>query len=148
MNSISKTGLFIARSLSTKGALRRQGVAKTSVRNMEGIVGGLERVMAGSLRRTPPEEAPILAWSLACGQEVARRTRAMKFEQGILHVEVPDAGWRWELQSLAPQYLAVINRYVTQSVRRIEFAVVGGKKPVESNFEQVPVGKSSASSRR
>ncbi|MEP6642976.1 MAG: DUF721 domain-containing protein [Acidobacteriaceae bacterium] len=147
MNSISKTGLFIARSLSTKGVVRRQGVAKTSARNMEGIGGGLERVMAGSLRRTPPEEAPILAWSLACGQEVARRTRAMKFEENILHVEVPDSGWRWELQSLAPQYLAVINRYVTQSVRRIEFVVVGGKKPVESSFKQAPTRKSGASSR-
>jgi hypothetical protein len=36
-------------------------------------------------------------------------------------VEVPDHGWRTELQALAPQYLAVINRYVAESVRRIEF---------------------------
>jgi hypothetical protein len=40
-------------------------------------------------------------------------------------VEVPDAGWRAELQSLAPQYLAVMNRYVAERVERIEFVLVG-----------------------
>ena len=40
-------------------------------------------------------------------------------------MEVPDAGWRAELQALAPQYLAVINRYVAESVKRIEFVVAG-----------------------
>jgi len=39
-------------------------------------------------------------------------------------VEVPDWGWRAELQALAPQYLAVINRYVAESVRRIEFVIL------------------------
>ena len=38
-------------------------------------------------------------------------------------MEVPDWGWRAELQVLAPQYLAVINRYVAESVKRIEFVV-------------------------
>ena len=59
-------------------------------------------------------------------QAVAARTRAVDFAQGILRVEVPDAGWRVELQALAPQYLAVINRYVAESVQRIEF-VIGDK---------------------
>ena len=51
------------------------------------------------------------------------RTRALDFSQGILRVEVPDWGWRAELQALAPQYLAVINRYVAESVKRIEFVM-------------------------
>jgi hypothetical protein len=55
---------------------------------------------------------------------VAVRTRALDFVAGILRVEVPDWGWRAELQALAPQYLAVINRYVAESVKRIEFVVV------------------------
>jgi len=65
----------------------------------------------------------VLAWALACGHAVAMRTRALDFSQGILRVEVPDWGWRAELQALAPQYLAVINRYVAESVKRIEFVV-------------------------
>ena len=60
---------------------------------------------------------------LACGQAVAARTRAIDFTQGILRVQVPDAGWRTELQALAPQYLAIINRYLAESVTRIEFVV-------------------------
>jgi hypothetical protein len=65
----------------------------------------------------------VLAWALACGHVVAGRTQAHDFAQGILRVEVPDAGWRAELQALAPQYLAVINRYTAESVKRIEFVI-------------------------
>jgi len=61
---------------------------------------------------------------LACGHAVAGRTRALDFVQGVLRVEVPDWGWRAELQALAPQYLAVINRYVAESVKRIEFVIL------------------------
>jgi hypothetical protein len=93
---------------------------------MEQVGAGLEKIVAGSLRRSPPGQGPLLAWALACGQAVATRTRALDFAQGILRVEVPDAGWRVELQALAPQYLALINRYVAESVRRIEF-VIGEK---------------------
>jgi Dna[CI] antecedent, DciA len=93
-------------------------------RAMEQVGAGLERIVAGSLRRSPAGEGPLLAWALACGHAVAGRTRAIDFAQGILRVEVPDAGWRSELQALAPQYLAVLNRFVTESVRRIEFVIV------------------------
>src|SRR5438445_687911 len=77
---------------------------------------GLERLMASALRRARAGEGPVLAWPLACGSTVAERTRAVDFAQGVLRVEVPDVGWRKELQSFAPQYLAVINRYVGESV--------------------------------
>jgi hypothetical protein len=92
-------------------------------RTMEQVGPGLEKIVAGSLRRAPAGEGPVLAWALACGHAVAVRTRALDFVQGILRVEVPDWGWRAELQALAPQYLAVINRYVAESVKRIEFVV-------------------------
>lgn len=91
---------------------------------MEQVGAGLEKIVAGSLRRTPAGQGPLLAWALACGQAVAARTRAVEFAGGILRVEVSDAGWRAELQALAPQYLAVINRYVAESVKRIEFVIL------------------------
>jgi hypothetical protein len=92
-------------------------------RAMEQVGAGLETIVAGSLRRSPAGQGPLLAWALACGQAVAARTRAVDFAQGILRVEVADAGWRAELQALAPQYLAVLNRYVAESVKRIEFVI-------------------------
>lgn len=54
---------------------------------------------------------------------MAERTRAMSYLDGVLRVAVPDTGWRSELQVLAPQYLASINKYTIEIVRRIEFVV-------------------------
>ncbi len=97
-------------------------------RAMQQAGAGLEKIVAGSLRRSPAGQGPLLGWAIACGQAVAARTRAVDFAMGTLRVEVPDAGWRTELQALAPQYLAVINRYVAESVRRIEFVVAGKER--------------------
>ena len=99
-------------------------------RPMEHAAVGLEKIVTNALRRVPGKEAPLLAWPLACGRIVGERTRAMDFSDGILRVEVPDASWRAELKALAPQYVAVINRYVSESVERIEF-VLAGRVPGE-----------------
>jgi len=90
---------------------------------MERASAGLQKIVIDSLRRTPPGQAPILAWPLACGTAVARRTRVLDFDMGVLRVEVPDCGWRQELEALAPQYLSVINRYAGESVKRIQFVI-------------------------
>lgn len=87
----------------------------------------LEKVLARSLRRAPSEQVPLLAWPLACGSAVAERTRALDFAGGVLRVEVPDMGWKRELQALAPRYVALINRYSAECVTRVEF-VVGRRK--------------------
>jgi hypothetical protein len=92
-------------------------------RAMEQVGAGLEKIVASSLRRAPAGQGPLLAWAMACGHAVAARTRALDFSQGILRVEVPDWGWRSELQALVPQYLAVINRYAAESVKWVEFVV-------------------------
>jgi hypothetical protein len=84
---------------------------------------GLEKLIQGSLRRVPQEQIPLLAWPLVCGSVVADRTRAINFLEAILYVEVPDAGWKREMQSLAAHYLASINRYSTEKVIRIEFVI-------------------------
>jgi predicted nucleic acid-binding Zn ribbon protein len=83
----------------------------------------LEKVVARALCLAPDGEAPLLAWPLACGSVVAERTRAVKFSDGVLSVEVADAGWQREMQSLAPRYLALLNRFSKQTVQRIEFVI-------------------------
>jgi hypothetical protein len=90
---------------------------------MESAGSGLEKIVISSLRHVPPSDAPTLAWPLVCGSAVAERTRAMAFSNKILSVEVPDAGWKRELQVLAPRYVATLNRYSGQKVERIEFVV-------------------------
>jgi hypothetical protein len=94
---------------------------------LQPAAAGLEKVIARSVRKAPAGDAPLLAWPVACGSAVAARTRALDFVGGILRVEVPDAGWRRELQTLAPRYVAVLNRYIASSVTRIEF-IVSAKK--------------------
>jgi predicted nucleic acid-binding Zn ribbon protein len=89
---------------------------------------GLEKIVAASLRRAAPGEGPILAWPITCGSGVAERTRPLDFVDGILRVEVADYGWQKELRALASQYLAVINRYVSEPVHRIEFVIAGSEK--------------------
>ena len=94
---------------------------------LQRAAAGLEKVIARSVRKAPANDAPLLAWPVACGSVVGTRTRALDFVDGILRVEVPDAGWRRELQTLAPRYLAALNRYVANSVTRIEF-IISAKK--------------------
>jgi hypothetical protein len=89
------------------------------------IAPTLEKVIAASLRRS--NEGPLSAWPVVCGSAVAERTRAVNFRGGILWVEVPDAGWRAEMQYLMPQYLIAMNKYSTKRVNRIEFVLTASK---------------------
>jgi hypothetical protein len=91
----------------------------------------LEKIVARSLKQAPPGKAPLMAWPVVCGSAVAERTRALNFEDGILRVGVPDVGWRSELQGLAPRYLAAINRYTLEMVRRIEFIVTRSEQELK-----------------
>ena len=100
-----------------------------AIHEMQPIGNGLESVVSRSLRKAPSGEGPMLAWPLACGSAVAQRTRAIEFRDGILQVMVPDAGWRRELQALAPRYVAQINKFCADDVARIEFIVADPRKP-------------------
>jgi predicted nucleic acid-binding Zn ribbon protein len=95
---------------------------------LEHAAGGLEKLVAQSLRLAPAGDAPLLAWPVVCGSAVAQRTRALAVQDGLLRVEVPDAGWKTELQALAPRYVAAIQRYAPDAVRRIEFVIVAPEK--------------------
>jgi hypothetical protein len=101
---------------------------KPTKSSMQPAAAGLDKLVLQSLRKSPASEAPLLAWPVACGSAVADRTHAVAFEEGILRVEVPDAGWRRELQVLAPRYLAALNRYLKGKVTAIEFVVAGRKR--------------------
>jgi serine protease inhibitor len=90
---------------------------------VERAANRLESIVAKALRLAPVQDSPVLAWPVVCGSSVAERTKAIAFSAGTLRIEVADAGWRQELSSLAPRYLAAINRYSSTPVRRIDFVV-------------------------
>ena len=93
------------------------------IRPIQSAGASFEKIVVSSIRKAPAGQGPLIAWALACGHKVSERTRAVTFADGVLQVEVPDLGWRKELQALAPRYVAEINRYVAETVQRIEFVV-------------------------
>lgn len=92
---------------------------------MQSARPGLEKLAASLLRGAPPDEAPLIAWPLACGPQVAAKTRALRYTGKVLTVEVPDAEWREQLRDLAPNYLGVLHRLLAGSVERIQFVLPG-----------------------
>ncbi len=97
---------------------------------MEHAGNGLEKIVAHSLRQASAADAPLVAWPVVCGFAVAERTRALSFAGGVLCVEVADAGWKSELQSLAPRYVATINKYTPGTVHKIEFVIASQGKDI------------------
>jgi predicted nucleic acid-binding Zn ribbon protein len=80
----------------------------------------LKKIFADTIRREGGG-APLLAWPLACGSKTAERASAISFADGVLTVCVSDEGWRRQLQSMAPQYLAALNQISPQPVSKIVF---------------------------
>jgi|SRR5215472_14947037 hypothetical protein len=80
----------------------------------------LKKIFADTIHREG-DEAPLLAWPLACGAKTAERASAISFADGVLTVCVPDEVWRRQLQSMGPQYLAALNQISPQPVSKINF---------------------------
>lgn len=95
---------------------------------MERAGTGLKKIVAEALSKAPPEDSAVLAWPLVCGTAVADKTRALALQAGVLQVQVPDAGWRNQLNGFALHYLEALNRIAGGKVDRIEFVLAGRKE--------------------
>ena len=82
----------------------------------------LKKIFAGALRPVG-DDAPLLAWPLACGSKIADKTTAVSYGDGVLTVAVPDRTWRHQLQGLDRLYLAALNQITSQPVTAIKFVV-------------------------
>ncbi len=85
----------------------------------------LKKIFADTLRREAGDDAPLLAWPLACGAKVAEKANAIGYADGVLTVEVPDANWQQQLQDFERQYLAALRPVSVQAVNAIKFVVKG-----------------------
>jgi predicted nucleic acid-binding Zn ribbon protein len=83
----------------------------------------LKKIFADMVRRDAGDDAPLLAWPLACGTKIAEKTAAIGYADGVLTVEVPDATWRHQLQALQHQYLAALKPLSVHPVNAIKFVV-------------------------
>jgi len=63
-------------------------------------------------------------WERVVGPRVARHTRAIGFEQGVLRVEVEGSAWMHELGYLKQELIRAVNRELGAArVRDIRFVV-------------------------
>jgi len=85
----------------------------------------LKKIFAETLRQQAGDDAPLLAWPLACGAKVAEKTSAIGYADKVLTIEVADAAWQHQLQGLHQQYLAALKPISTQPVNAIKFVVKG-----------------------
>ncbi len=85
----------------------------------------LKKIFAETLRQQAGDDAPLLAWPLACGAKIAEKTSAIGYADEVLTVEVPDATWQHQLQGLQHQYLSALKPLSTQPVSAIKFVVKG-----------------------
>jgi Dna[CI] antecedent, DciA len=81
----------------------------------------LKKIFADTLRRGGGDDAPLLAWPLACGAKVAEKTSAIAYADGVLTVEVPDTTWQRQLEGFSRQYLSVLKQISAQPVSAIKF---------------------------
>jgi Dna[CI] antecedent, DciA len=90
---------------------------------MEPVRTGLRNIMSDLLRARPAEEAVVMAWPLVCGKDVAARTQAVSFAEGVLTVNVPDATWRAQLAAFASSYVSGFNDLLGPMVKEVKFKV-------------------------
>jgi len=83
----------------------------------------LQTLAARVLKDAAPEDAVVLAWPLVCGSAVGERATATCFEQGTLHVRVPDRGWQSQLEAFSRHYMDKLSRISGISVNRIEYEI-------------------------
>ena len=64
----------------------------------------------------------VTEWPSAVGPQIARRARAVGFQDGTLRIEVEGSAWRYELELLKRDLLRKLNEHLGSSlVRDLEF---------------------------
>jgi hypothetical protein len=97
-------------------------------KTMEPIRSGLRRIMSDFLKTQPKEEAAVLAWPVVCGADVAARTRAVSFTDGVVLIEVPDANWRNQLMAFVPRYLSGFADLLGPLVKEVRFQAADNRR--------------------
>ena len=84
------------------------------------------------------DQIAIASWPLAVGKTIAKRTRAVSVYDGMLLIEVEDALWERNLQSLEPHILSKLNQNLGHAkVRGLRFRIgVARREPQRE--ERIP----------
>ena len=98
--------------------------------SVEAVGGVLGRVLEGlGLSREMTGWHAVEVWPTLVGPRIARRTRAVAFRDGTLHVEVEGSAWMQELGYLKKDLVQRINHKLGgEHVRDVRFTPPGGKR--------------------
>ncbi|HET7212219.1 MAG TPA: DUF721 domain-containing protein [Terriglobia bacterium] len=94
---------------------------------MEEISKILPLIFKGQVGRSSPHVVEILAplWPQVAGKPMARHSRPVAFEDGLLTLESDCAAWSAELRRISGDIMAQINRYLgVPAVRRLKVRYV------------------------
>jgi len=96
--------------------------------SVEPVAGVLERVLRDlGLGPAFGGWRAVEAWPRIVGARLARRTRAVSFRDGTLHVEVEGSAWMHELGFLKRELIERIHRDLGSSeVRDLRFSIPRG----------------------
>ena len=99
--------------------------------SVEAVGGVLARVLEGlGLSREMTGWKAVEAWPKLVGPRIARRTRAVAFRDGMLHVEVEGSAWMQELSYLKRELVQRINQELGgEPVRDVRFTLPGRRHP-------------------
>jgi predicted nucleic acid-binding Zn ribbon protein len=95
---------------------------------VEPVAGVLGRVLRDlGLEPTLGGWRAVEAWPRVVGERLARRTRAVAFRDGTLHVEVEGSAWMHELGFLKRDLVERIHRDLgSDEVRELRFTIPRG----------------------
>ena len=94
---------------------------------MEEISKILPLIFKSQVRRSSPHVLEILAplWPQVAGKPMARHSRPVAFEDGLLTLECDCMAWSAELRRMSVDILAQINRYLgVPAVRKLKVRYV------------------------
>jgi hypothetical protein len=97
--------------------------------SMEEISKILPLIFRGQVRRSNSHLVEILAplWPLVAGKPMARHSRPVAFEDGLLTLESDCVAWSSEMRRMSDDILAQVNRYLgAPAVRRLKIRCVPG----------------------
>ena len=87
------------------------------------ISSPLQKIAADLLRSALPDEAPLLAWPIACGAAVSGRTRAVSFADGVLTISAPDKAWCTQLAGFSDSYLQKLAAICPTKISQLRFMI-------------------------
>jgi hypothetical protein len=97
---------------------RRRGKRDASAEPAATLVDAAMRALGAS-----PGWRAVVAWPEVCGPTIAARTRALEVRSGALHVVVPTAAWRHDLEFVKAELLERLRARTHMRIEDLRFSV-------------------------